>query len=164
MRSVENDALARYAEVGLGTFVSTTRWDRRADVLAVLGTRWPLRGVAVVVDLGGTAHLELVAVRRSSQGEGLGTALVEAATEVAAGWGATRMTTSTYADVAFNAPWFVARGFTVVSPARWTDAERTLVAEERAASLHDGARRVLLERQLDSRSERALDACSLAHR
>ena len=61
--------------------------------------------------LEGAAHLEQIAVHPSTMGQGIGTALLEAACVAAREAGYDELSLTTYADVPWNAPFYAARGF-----------------------------------------------------
>lgn len=104
----------------------------------------PVVGFAHVLDLGGAWHLEQLSVDPDHQGRGHGTALLAAVdTEVAARGGGT-LTLMTYADVAWNGPFYARRGWVEVEPpARLAPM---LAAEEREGLARHG-RRIAMERR-----------------
>ncbi len=61
-------------------------------------------------------HLVELDVRRQSQGRGLGRALVEAVFDLARGRGRDAVTLTTFADIAWNAPFYGRMGFGIVDP------------------------------------------------
>lgn len=97
-------------------------------------------GFVHVLELGGGAHLEQLAVRPAFGRRGYGRALVRAALAEAGRRGHDRVTLRTYAAVPWNAPWYTALGFVESEP----DSEplRNLVAEEASAGLERHGRRV----------------------
>jgi GNAT superfamily N-acetyltransferase len=126
---------------------STGAW-RAAQPGFVLVTGEPPVGFAHVLDLEGTAHLEQLAVRPDHHRHGLGTALVRAALQRAGNDGHTRLTLSTYADVAWNRPFYERLGFEVVT--RLTPLERAIVDKEEAMGLMRYGPRVVMQVALGS--------------
>ena len=82
-------------------------------------------GFAHGVHVEGAAHLEQIAVHPSKMGQGIGTALLEAACVAAREAGYDELSLTTYADVPWNAPFYAARGFEVVTdPAPYASCAR----------------------------------------
>ncbi len=73
-------------------------------------------GFAHVLEVGGGAHLEQLAVLRASGRRGHGAALVRAALEEAGRRGHARVTLRTFADVPWNAPFYCRFGFVESEP------------------------------------------------
>lgn len=71
----------------------------------------PPVGFARVDELDGQAHLEQLSVHPMAARRGLGRALVEAAANESRLRGFTEMTLCAFADIAFNAPFYVMCGF-----------------------------------------------------
>jgi ribosomal protein S18 acetylase RimI-like enzyme len=106
-------------------------------------------GFVHVLFLDGQAHLEQLSVLPSHQRRGIGTALVEAACERLAARGFGGVTLMTYADVAWNAPFYGRRGFVEVpGDERRADYQLRLVEAEEALGLARHGRRVLMRRAL----------------
>lgn len=97
-------------------------------------------GFAHVLELGGCAHLEQLAVRPAAGRRGHGRALVEAALAEAARRGYDRLTLRTYADVPWNGPFYARLGFVESEPD--TDLLRDLLGEEARLGLQRYGRRV----------------------
>lgn len=106
-------------------------------------------GFALLEDDPGAVHLEEIDVDPAHGRRGIGRALVEAALAWAAERGASRMTLSTFRDVAWNAPFYARCGFAVVPAEAWSEADRLRREEEAAAGL-DVSRRVIMARALES--------------
>ncbi len=81
----------------------------------VLVAQRPCVGFAQVVESGGAAHLQQLAVDPSHGRRGVGAALVQACCEEALHRGHGELTLTTFRDVPFNAPWYARLGFTVVA-------------------------------------------------
>ncbi|MCG7307923.1 GNAT family N-acetyltransferase [Brachybacterium sp. ACRRE] len=99
------------------------------------------------------AHLEQLAVLPAHGRRGIGRSLVEAACAWAAARGHARISLRTYAEVPWNAPFYVRCGFRVSEDdapggALDTALQRGLVAAEREAGLVRLGRRVLMLRDL----------------
>lgn len=91
----------------------------------ILTVGHPVLGFAHVLDLTGPEgpgpdgprlHLDQISVRPTASRQRLGEALLRAAMGVALDRGARALTLMTYADVAWNGPWYARQGFTEVSP------------------------------------------------
>lgn len=120
---------------------SDGRWRaRRPGFLLVEGE--PPVGFAHVLELGGQAHLEQLAVDPAYQHRGRGRALVRAAMAEARRRGHDRLSLRTYADVPWNAPFYAALGF-AEQPSR-TPLERELEATEERMGLERHGRRILM--------------------
>lgn len=117
---------------------------REAKVIFVAGR--PIAGFVRVDEVDGMAHVEELAVLPGRMRQGLGTALLEAACTWAAAHDYPAVTLITFAEVAWNAPFFAARGFVPV------DALTPGLAElrdwERAVGLDAVGRRVVMRREL----------------
>ncbi|WP_338747824.1 bifunctional GNAT family N-acetyltransferase/NUDIX hydrolase [Janibacter alittae] len=114
----------------------------RAGFLLVAGE--PPEGFVHVLDLDGHAHLEQLSVRPDRMRAGVGRALVRAALIEAARRGHDELTLCTYVDVAWNAPFYRQLGFREVEEAHAPESVLAIRAQERAAGLDDGGRRVIM--------------------
>jgi GNAT superfamily N-acetyltransferase len=103
------DSLFRVA--GLELPVLDSRADRLASAKVILVLGRPPIGYAQVDECDGLAHLQELDVLPSHMRHGYGTALVEAACDWATNQGYPAITLTTYADVAWNAPYYHRRGF-----------------------------------------------------
>jgi GNAT superfamily N-acetyltransferase len=115
-----------------------------AKVVFVAGR--PAVGYVWVDEVDGVAHIEELAVVPSRMRRGLGTALLTAACEWAAGEGYPAITLTTFADVAWNAPYYAARGFVVLDEI--TPGLAAVRERERALGLDAVGRRVVMRREL----------------
>ena len=97
-------------------------------------------GFVHVLEAGDGAHLEQLAVLRTSARRGHGAALIRAALQEAGRRGHARVTLRTYADVPWNAPFYASLGFVESEPD--TAFLRGLIAAE--AGLEQHGRRVQL--------------------
>lgn len=82
-----------------------------AQALHIMVAGRPPVGFARLEELDGAAHLEQLSVVPEWSGQGIGRALVEAAKAWARESGYHRMTLSTFAGIAFNAPFYRSCGF-----------------------------------------------------
>lgn len=103
-------------------------------------------GFVQVLELEGQAHLEQLSVLPAWGGRGIGRSLLEAGVAEAARLGYGEITLRTFADVAFNAPFYATCGFEVSEPS--TALERGLVAVEERLGLMELGRRVQMTRPL----------------
>ncbi len=106
----------------------------------------PAVGFARVDEVDGLAHLAALAVLPRSMRHGLGSALLEAACAWSAARGYPAITLTTYADVAWNAPFYSARGF--VETEELTPGIASCRDRERGAGLDALGRRVVMRRLL----------------
>jgi GNAT superfamily N-acetyltransferase len=97
-----------------------------------------------VDEVDGNAHIQELAVLPAHMRQGLGSLLLDAACLWAQDHGYPAITLTTYADVAWNAPFYAARGFTELSELTPELAE--LRDWERDVGLDDVGRRVAMRR------------------
>jgi GNAT superfamily N-acetyltransferase len=119
--------------------------EERAGAWRVLVAGRPPRGFAALERVDGDVHLGQLSVDPAHGRRGLGAALLAAALAQARDVGAARVTLTTYADVAWNAPWYARHGF-----AETDDLGPELAAVVRAeAGLERHGRRVVMARPVD---------------
>ncbi len=104
-------------------------------------------GFALLEEDEGEAHLEEIDVDPDHGRRGVGRALVEAAIAWARARGASRITLSTFRDLAWNAPFYARCGFEVVPASAYSDRDRGRRAEEAASGL-EVSQRVIMAREL----------------
>lgn len=104
-------------------------------------------GFVHVLTPGEAVHLEQLSVRPEAGRQGIGSALVRAAMREAAARGFRQLTLRTFADVAWNAPFYVRFGFVVTEPR--TPFELALVATENRLGLTQLGGRVQMTASLD---------------
>jgi len=121
-------------------------WRRGLVLVAVDAADRPV-GFALVQELEGSAHLDELDVDPDHGRRGVGTALVEAVCALARERGHAAVTLTTFARVAWNAPWYERLGFRVVPPAEQPEELRRIVAEEARDGL-DPALRVVMRRRV----------------
>lgn len=103
-------------------------------------------GFVHVLEVDGEAHLEQLSVLPSHGRSGHGRALVEAAKGEARARGFARLTLRTFADVAWNAPFYATCGFVETVPT--TPFQHRLVEVENRLGLERHGRRILMEARL----------------
>lgn len=106
-------------------------------------------GFAHLTTHDGQAHLEQLSVLPARTRRGIGTALVLATLEEARWAGFDRVSLCTFRDVAFNAPFYAALGFTEVTALE--PFQRRLRATEEALGLDDVGARVVMSAPTRSR-------------
>lgn len=97
-------------------------------------------GFVHVIETNGICHLEQLSVAPTHARKGWGRALLDAAKSEARERGYRRMTLRTYADVPWNAPFYVSAGFREEEPA--TAFHRSLIDAEERLGLDAYGRRV----------------------
>jgi GNAT superfamily N-acetyltransferase len=138
------EVLFRVAGIHLPPGWTTVDELHQAKAVFVVGR--PPVGVVQVEEVDAVAHVDLLAVLPGRMREGLGTALLEAACSWAAAGGYPAITIITFADVAWNAPFYAARGFAVIDDI--TPELVELRDWERAVGLDTLGRRVVMRREL----------------
>jgi GNAT superfamily N-acetyltransferase len=106
----------------------------------------PPVGFVQVDEVDCVAHLQELAVLPSHMRQGLGTALLDAACDWAREVGYPAITLTTYADVAWNAPFYAARGF--VELTELTPELKELRDWERDVGLDEIGRRIAMRKEL----------------
>jgi GNAT superfamily N-acetyltransferase len=138
---IDDDACAVFADLGLPlslppdhpfVLADAERWGRSLAAgdtfVAVDASDHPL-GFAVLELPDGAPYLDQLSVRRSAMRGGVGTALLDAALR----WsGARPLWLTTYAHIAFNAPFYERRGFERVPEAQAGPELLALLAAQRA--------------------------------
>jgi GNAT superfamily N-acetyltransferase len=124
--------------------------DHLADTEAIFVVGRPAVGFLWIDEVDGLAHVGEVAVLPNRMRAGLGSALLDAACAWARGAGYPAITLTTYADVAWNGPFYARRGFVALDPGALTPELAALRDGERAAGLDDVGPRVAMRRELAS--------------
>ncbi|MDR7251172.1 GNAT superfamily N-acetyltransferase [Nocardioides sp. BE266] len=123
--------------------------ERAAEPGFILVAGDPAVGFAHVRDLESHAHLDQISVHPDHARRGIGTALLEAAAERAALKGHGTLTLTTYADLAWNAPFYARHGFVEVSGDEPRTASQLAISEaEEALGLARHGRRIWMRRVL----------------
>jgi GNAT superfamily N-acetyltransferase len=112
----------------------------------------PPVGFVQVDEVDGIAHVQELAVIPSHMRQGIGSALLDRACEWARSSGYPAITLTTYAEVAWNAPFYASRGFVELDSLTPELAE--LRDWERDVGLDEVGRRVAMRRELRSRPVR----------
>lgn len=140
LAGIEITADARYEDAGLwplpppATGPAAPGAATEASVIGIWVAGRPPVGFCRLERLGGHAHLAQVSVLPEAGRLGIGTSLVTAACRAAAEAGHDRVTLTTFAEPAFNGPWYRRMGFDDVAPpygpelARLVESERPLAA------------------------------------
>lgn len=115
-----------------------------ARLLLVVGD--PPVGFARIEEVDGLAHLEQLSVHPDHWHRGHGTALIEAACAWAAASGYPAVTLITFADVAWNGPYYTRRGFAPVT--ELTPGLRDLRRHEAELGLDALGTRIAMRRTL----------------
>jgi len=103
-------------------------------------------GFALVIDVGGAAHLEELDVLPEHGRRGLGSRLLETVCDWARDAGYPRVTLSTFRDIPWNAPFYSRHGFRIVDPSDVSEQHVQLVRAEKARGLRIDLR-VIMERR-----------------
>jgi GNAT superfamily N-acetyltransferase len=130
--------------------------DRAKEPGFILVAGDPAVGFAHVVDLESHAHLAQISVHPDHAGRGVGAALLEAAAERATLKGHGSLTLTTYADIAWNAPFYARHGFVeVAADEPRTASQLAISADEERLGLSRHGRRIWMRRVL--RAHRTAD-------
>jgi GNAT superfamily N-acetyltransferase len=97
-------------------------------------------GFAMVLEIGGFAHLEELDVLPSHGRKGLGSALLDAVCAWAEQAGYPAVTLSTFRDIPWNAPFYQSRGFRVVPTSDLSDEHVQVEVTERRRGLRTDLR------------------------
>ncbi|MFO0563384.1 MAG: GNAT family N-acetyltransferase [Polyangiales bacterium] len=160
LRSIDEDACLRYADVGLsisasldGAFTEgeSARWQRSLDagltlVACATDTRAPIAFISLA-RLDGAPFVQQLSVVRAWQGRGVGRALLARAKRWSVRDGALWLTT--YGAISFNEPWYARRGFELVEVESCGPELRALDREERRALPAPDTRVVMRYRHAD---------------
>lgn len=138
------DALFRVTGLDLPPRWSTEDELRAAKAVLVAGR--PPVGLVRIEEVDALAHIELLAVVPNRMRQGIGTALLDAACVWARERGYPAITLTTFAEVAWNAPFYAARGF--VELAELSPELAELRDWERAEGLDAAGRRIAMRREL----------------
>ncbi len=115
-----------------------------AECVLVVGD--PPVGFARLGRVDGQAHLEQLSVHSDHGGRGVGTALLEAACDWAARSGYRAVTLTTFAEIAWNGPFYEGRGFLPVTDL--SPGLREIRRHEAALGLDDLGPRIAMRRPL----------------
>ena len=118
------------------------------DAKAILVVDRPAVGFAWVDEVDGMAHIEEIAVLPGRMRAGLGSALLEAACEWAREAGYPAITLTTYADIAWNGPFYARRGFAPLAADDLTPELAAIREWEGSTGLDDVGPRVAMRREL----------------
>lgn len=154
---IERAALQRFADYEVGFRAQAPAVPSSPDTLLAAhadGRLWVAAdaaeqpvGFALLLELGLFAHVEELAVLPEQGGQGLGSALLEAACTWADTRGFSAVTLSAYRDVPWNAPFCARHGFVALAEAELPPELVQVLDRERALGLRTD-RRVIMQREL----------------
>jgi GNAT superfamily N-acetyltransferase len=152
LQDIERRAGTLFREIGMADIADAEPYSEAElaaaeTVLVAIDDAGEPVGYAMVGLVDGHAHLEQLSVLPEHGGRGIGTALLEAVAEWATARGVAEVTLTTFRDVAFNAPLYARRGFSVVDEPDWTEGLRELVEREALHGL-DPTTRVVMRRRV----------------
>ncbi|MEU8076989.1 GNAT family N-acetyltransferase [Catellatospora citrea] len=113
--AVELAADRVFDAIGVGPLPPPGSVEELAAAACVLVVGDPPVGFARLGRVDGQAHLEQLSVHPDHSGRGVGTALLDAACDWAARSGHREVTLTTFADIAWNGPFYAGRGFIPVT-------------------------------------------------
>jgi GNAT superfamily N-acetyltransferase len=105
-------------------------------------------GFGLCERLGLSCHLQQLSVLPEHARRGIGSAILDGLLELSLGRGDVAMTLITYADIAWNRPFYARRGFREIARESAPGHLRLLLAEEQALGI-DVSRRVMMARILN---------------
>ncbi|SDP41026.1 N-acetylglutamate synthase, GNAT family [Klenkia soli] len=146
LADVERAADQLFVPLGMTDFPPPATPAQRAQAWRVLVEGRPPRGFAVLELVDGAVHLEQLSVDPAHGRQGIGAGLLEATVEQAREHGADRVTLCTYADVAWNGPFYARHGFVEITDP--TPGLALLLAHEVDLGLDRYGRRAAMERRL----------------
>jgi GNAT superfamily N-acetyltransferase len=104
-------------------------------------------GFGLCERIGRSSHLHQMSVRPRFTGRGVGSAILRCLLEGARGHGDECMTLITYADIAWNRPFYEHHGFSEIPPSRLPRHLSRLLADEQARGI-DISRRTAMSQRL----------------
>jgi GNAT superfamily N-acetyltransferase len=143
---VERASDQLFAVSGFAPMPEVDTPEELAQAAVVLVAGRPVIGSARIDIVDSTAHLQELAVVPRAMRQGIGTALVEAACDWAKDNSFTSLTLTTFADVAWNGPFYAKLGFVRVD--ELTPGLAALREHERAVGLDAMGKRIAMRRQL----------------
>lgn len=143
---IERAADTLFAVAGYGTMPAPADLEDLAAAALLLVAGTPPVGYIRVEFTAGHPHIESLSVRPRFMRQGIGSALVEAACGWAAEQGYSEITLCTFADVAWNGPFYATLGFGEVADP--SPELRELRAEEARLGLDAIGRRCVMRRDL----------------
>ncbi len=154
LQEIERLAGARFAEVGFAEVAAhdplsigelhDSMLARRCWV-AVDDIDQPV-GYVVLDELDGCPHVEQVSVHPDHQGRGWGRRLMDEVETWAVTHGYGAVTLTTFSDVAWNGPWYAARGYSVMTETEIGPELAARRAEEAAHGLDPADRSCMIKR------------------
>ena len=115
LADVEAAADELFVPLGITDLPAPAPVEERARAWRVLVAGRPVQGFAVLELLDGAVHLEQLSVHPASGRSGIGAALLAATVAAARDAGRDRVTLITYADVAWNGPFYARHGWRPLS-------------------------------------------------
>jgi GNAT superfamily N-acetyltransferase len=143
---IEAEADQLFARSGLGAMPPPALREDAVQLSVVFVAGRPAVGFARVDELDGLAHLDQLSVIPAMCGQGIGSALLRTAIDWATRRGYPAMTLTTFADVPWNAPVYLARGFVPIQDL--TPGLVELRDWEHAIGLDAVAPRIVMRREL----------------
>jgi ribosomal protein S18 acetylase RimI-like enzyme len=155
VQQIENAAGRPFAEIGMDEIANDAPPDRdRLSVYQTDGRAWVLVddldapiGFVLVDLVDGGAHIEQVSIHPDYARRGLGRSLIDHVAAWARGRRLCAVTLTTFADVAWNGPYYQRLGFVAVAPGDLGPQLRAIREHEAAAGL-DRWPRVAMRRLL----------------
>lgn len=141
---------ARDREVTLAARVRWLRCLRAGGVLVATDRSGHETGFAAVGERDGQPFLDQLSVRRAAMGQGIGTALLDAALQLARRVGGSALWLTTYDHLSWNRPFYEHHGFEIVAAGQCgRELQRELAFERRL--LPDPGHRIAMKRSLSLR-------------
>lgn len=147
--AIEAEADRLFDGIGVGPLPPAAGVDELAAASCVLVAGRPPVGFARMEIVDGRAHLEQLSVHPAHGRQGIGARLLDACCRWAAEEGHVVVTLCTFADVAWNAPFYARHGFVPVPEDRLTPGLRALRRREVELGLDAKGRRTVMVKSLE---------------
>ena len=109
--SIEKSADFLFEEAGIRNLPAVASLEELRNANCIMVIDDPPKGFIRIDEVDNNAHIEQLSVKRNCMGEGLGSKLLEAATEWAKVKGYSQITLITFKNIPWNGPFYEKHGF-----------------------------------------------------